>query len=312
MDIVTLKKRIREYLRKLRRNLYLSKGRVRLNISVNTRGRIPALVLNVRYKKIIKYISRSILILSILLSFVALPQPLSTLVSLLLIFFEQVVERVIYSLVYFVIVPFPEPIIWEKAKFSAIITMFEPTKTLPSVIGMYFLGLEEAKRVFEYIRVWNYGKDEDLVENNIEVSFVIDEKKDRYAFFLYPSINRKSLEEITKKVKASSVNNEDTIISGQMVICKLFNYQHSGFYHFAQHHSTDDRYYLRAYSGEASSPVEISKSILKNKVKIIHRENLSDKDFEKFMCDYSIDWDDEEKVPPSMFFVDKYKKDNAT
>lgn len=292
--------------RNLKRIIHLKINRTRIFISFRFKGGKFSIVLNERFEPLIKRCSRLILAVSIIISFIAVPFPYSAIISISLILIEQLIERVIFLFVSIALVPFPDFALWEKANFAAVVLGVHRLQQEPATVGMYFENEESGRQVFEFIRRWNYGNDEDLGDGNITISFVIDERKEKYAFFAFPNLHRPSIEKYMRNVKRRkhSAGKEHLMLIGQMIMCKLFNYNNSGLKLFRQYYTNGNLYYFLPFSGDSSRPEPIrgSKPILKNILKIIDRSKLTSKDLEKFMCEYNIDWDDNTQVPQSKFW----------
>lgn len=298
-----IKTKIKEKLREIRRETILKFNRFRIAVTLKKEGKIYKLVLLEKYKVLVNNTSRTILVSSIILSFIALPAPYSTIVSLVLIAIEQIIERVIYSFVTIGVLPFPTMEVWKKANFRAMFFEAEMYHRTTPKIGMLFEDEKATREVFNNIYAWNYGSYVDLGEENICLSFVIDIKNDCYAFFCYPSKNRSTYLRSANEVKAKVQGGEEHIaLVAQMVMCKLFKYSNSGFKMFQEYYRNGEEYMFFPVIGDPNNPVKLEniEPITKNRIKVIHRKDLTNHDMEKFMSEYSINWEDKEVIPESI------------
>lgn len=293
-------------LKSFRKLVVLKLNQLRILISFKVKNKEFKIVVNDRFEPIIKKTSRIVLALSIVGSFLTLPFPYSAAVSLFIVAVEQLIERVVFSFVSASIIPFPDFDLWRKANFAAVVLGVHKFQLEPATVGMYFSDQEAGRKVFEFIRLWNHNLDEDLGKGNVMVSFVIDQTKNKYAFFAYPNLGGPTLKKIMRRIKGrkSSIGKEPIMLVGQMVMCKLFNYENSSLALFRRYYSNGKKYHFLPFSGESSKPMPIPgvRPIVKNSLKIIERAKLTNKDIEKFMCDYNIDWDDKTQVPNSIFW----------
>lgn len=305
------KQNVSEKIKTYRKNLAIKLNRFRLNnVNITFHSFFPKIVINERHEKVIKTISRIVLFISVVMSFISLPFPSSAILSLSLIALEQLIERFVYSFMSAaVLIPFPDFELWNKAGFAAVITAGHRYLKEPSTIGMFFENEVAGGEVFKFINLWNNNLDKDLGEDScIRVSFIIHPKKNKYAFFVRPNLKQEELERL-REIKKEKLykGKEPLVLMGAMIICKLFNYKGSGFEFFRKYYKDGHPYKLTAFSGSPNSPREIAgiKPIVKNHVSILTVDQLNNKHIEKFMCDYNIDWDDTSPVPKSLFHFGK-------
>ncbi len=297
--------KITHAIKEIKRAIYIRRNRIRTLASIKiSKGKFN-IVLNEKYELVIKKVSRLVLITSIIISFISIPFPYSAVISVFLILIEQLTEKIVFSFVTITLVPFPDFDLWKKANFAATILGVHKYQAEPATVGMFFKDEIAGKKVFEFIRGWNYNNENDLGKGNITVSFVIDEQKSKYAFFAYPNLNRPSIEKFRKNInrRKGSIGKEQITLIAQMMICKLFNYNNSALKFFRQHYTNGNLYHFLPFSGDISNPRPINGAnpIAKDYLKIVDRLNLTEKDLEKFLCDYSINWDDNTEVPKSIF-----------
>lgn len=264
-------------------------------------------MINERYERLVRLFSKLVLATTIVLSFMALSRILAVVVSLSLIACEQLLERVIYSFTTYVITPWPDLNLYKRANYLGAMFEFVRDNKRPAIIGLMFENGPEAKEVWEFIYGWNHNNPEDLGDGNITVSAIINEKKDAFILYVYPSPSRKAIENIKEEIEQErGGDKEHLLVSGQMIIGKVFRYKGSGFEQFNKFHKEGDNYYLTALEFKGDSPRNIQgvKPILKNKIKIKNYEDLDTKDVEKYLAKYSVDWHEKEPPPkPSEHYV---------
>jgi hypothetical protein len=262
------------------------------------------IIIGEKYQGKIKFASRFILIISVITSFVAIPPPFSIIVSLGLIMIEQTLERVVYSFTTLHIVPFPDFDTWKKADFTAMI-FARFGKNVPPNIGMVFKNETFARDVWKFIEGWNYNNEVDTRTNNIRVSVVINEKAKSYAVFIYPDFDRPSVKASRRRFQKGNENKEQQLIVGQMIMCKVFPLENSGFQKiFLPDYKSGENYVFSCWV--LDNPPRITAGtiqIKKNDFKIIKYTELTTKDMEHHMAKYRIDWYDSEPNKPSMFYV---------
>lgn len=295
----------RTFTRRLKKGFRLFVNRVRIDYGAKKEGRKIHLIIPEKYKTTISGTLRIVLVISIVLSFVTLPSPFSLIVSLSLIIVEQIAEHTIFSRKSLLLVPHPSYEVWKSANFLGMFFEAEMQQRITATVGMFFENEENAKEVFKFIKEWNYDSEDDRENNNIIVSFVVDKTNNKYAFFAYPSMERKSVNtfiDMVRKKKRADIHGIPMV--GQIMLCKLFDYRGSGFEQFEGVYTNGNSYYFRAmvYDGEGVNFIEDVAPILKKDIKIIDKDDLGKRDLEKFMCDYNIEWEDDSYTPPSVLY----------
>lgn len=266
------------------------------------------IVISERYQKKIKVTSRIILLISVVASFVTLPPPYSVLLSLGLIIIEQLLERVVYSFLSVLIVPFPDFSLWRKANFIAMIFARAGSADLPRV-GMAFGDQDAAKEVWSYIEDWNYGSSEDP-DNNVCVSLVVNKKAGAYALFVYPNYFRPTVQAAKEQFQQGKEDKEQQMHVGQMIMCKMimckvFPLKNSGFEKvFLPQYKPGEEYLFECWiMGNPPKGLEGTIQIRKKDLKIIDYDKLTRKDLEYHMAKYSIEWHNPDPNRESMFYV---------
>ena len=293
--------------RRMWARLVRASNRRRSHVFIKRSGWKVKLVINERYKNFIKLLSKLILILTIVLSFITLRRFWAIIVSLSLIAVEQLLERVIFSFTTYVVTPWPDFSLFEQANYLGAMFEFTRDNKSPATIGLMFENKEEAKQVWEFIYGWNQNNSYDLGDGNITVSAIINKKKDAFVLYIYPSPTRKIMKNLKKEIEQKKGGNKEHIfVSGQMIIGKVFRYKGSGFEQFNNHYKSGSQYFLTILAFTNGSPHTIPgvTPILKDRVKIKNYEELDRKDVEKYLTRYSVDWREGEPPPkPSEFYV---------
>jgi len=291
-------------------------NRFRMNYGLRFESRQLKIVIPERHASIVKNLSRGLLLLSIVFSFAVISPPYSVVVSLLLIVLEQLLERVVFSYIAAVLIEFPSLELWNRAKFLGSYFTSQPGGQTTCTVGMFFANESAAREVFEYVSGWNHGKEDDLgINEQVCVSFVINERKDAYAMFVYPNPEQETLKKYQDALKTEEQHRdkEQIALVGMMIMCKVFpNYSTSGFRVFQNHYRSGGQYLLSPFVlvENIPRPITGAKRILKDRIKIKRVEELERIDIEKAMCEYHVDWDPNEVVPPSQHYIYKPVKRN--
>jgi len=260
------------------------------------------IVISERYQRKIKIISRLVLLASIITSILALPPPYSFLVSLGTIVIEQLLERIDYSFLSVLIVPFPSFNLWRKANFNAMIFARSDAAGLPRV-GMAFSDPGAAKRVWRYIEDWNYGSAEDL-DNNVCVSIVINKKAGAYALFVYPNPARPTTKAAKAQLQNGKGSKRQQMHIGQMIICKIFPLNGSGLEKvFLPKYVPGENYLFECWiMGKPARGLKGTLQIRKRNLKLIGHDQLTPNDLEYHMTKYDIQWDSLDPGTGSIFY----------
>src|SRR3989344_4302307 len=296
--------RVTYWIRQQQGTLRVLSASRRAHIHIYIDKKQKKLVIGERYERKIKFASRVFLFLSMITSVIAIPPPISIIVSLGLILLEQLFERVIYSFQTMHIVPFPSFDVWKKADFVAMLFARFGEEQPPNV-SMVFTNPTYARDVWHFIEAWNYGNEDDRRTNNIRVSIVINNKASAYALFVYPDYDRPSVKASRRKFQKQG--KEQQMLVGQMIMCKVFPLKDSGFERvFLPQYKTGEEYIFSCWVlGNPPDVVSGTMKIKKNDLRIIDYAYLTRKDLEYHMAKYRIDWYDSELHKPSMLYVRK-------
>lgn len=276
---------------------------------VNGKRRI---VVSEKYTKVVKSVLRIILAISIVLSFVAIPAPWSTVVSLALIALEQLLERVGFYYSSLLIVDFPPWDIWRKAGFTAMIFGRGEEDEDPFLVGMAFSDETSARTVWDYIAGW--AIDAEDVKDNLKVSIVINKKAGSYAVFVYPSYGRESGKALKERLESEDGNKEKDhrAFQAQMMIIKVFPLrQNSSLVTLLlPYYKSGKEYQLRPFLYKAGGVRSISETqaITKTHLKIMNVDEVTHKDMEYHSVKYDINWRKDSADIPQSFY---YGRENA-
>jgi hypothetical protein len=189
---------------------------------IKIENQIPRFIIHEKYKNIVKWATRGIITISILSSLLYFPvRYISLSFSLLLYALERVLEKSIFRFTTLYISPMPD-FKYNTHEWNGMGYMYTPDIRKPSFFGPSFITKEYAIKMFNLLLAWNYGSHYDKAEN-ICISF-IEEEKDDYSVYFYPSLNRRSIKEFKEKV-AKDVTRKDMDhyqLILNMILCQSF------------------------------------------------------------------------------------------
>lgn len=261
------------------RNLFIRKIRkfsFEINISIDKW--IPKLEIHEKYENIVKYTLRSILAVGIITSIINFQIWYWNLaLALALLAFDQFLEKAVLIFSTLFITPIPENfdtknwlgIVWgysRKGKF---------------IVGPFFDSNENADKMFNCLRSWNYNKTNDF-QDNICISAII-ERDGKYSLYIYPGLNRRSQkewEDIQKQKESATKKHQGIVL--QIMFCKQFDFEGSTFADFIKYYRDGYDYEFAPFvlRGGNLSKLDSKWTIQKNNLKIKKREELNKKDLE--------------------------------
>jgi hypothetical protein len=281
---------------KIRNRLTLWNNQRRDFIRLEIRNKIPRLVVHEKYENTIKWILRILTIIGILSSIITFQWYLGLILSIFLSLIEQLLEKIVFMFTTLFIQPIPN---WDSKEWLGMIFGI-PLKRNIYKLGMLFKSENYAKEIFKCIRAWNYNQDEDL-NNNINISFII-ESNSEYSAYVYPSLERKSIElakeKLEKEMLEKRVFKEHQQLIMTIIICKLFpNPPNSNFNLFKSYYKMGDSFEFGAYFIKSQipelkngKPITVKEGqigqihdinpVLKFQLKIKNRNELTEKDIE--------------------------------
>ncbi len=244
-------------------------------IDIEIEKKIPRLILNKKYKNTVSWILRITVLIGIMTSVITLPWYFSLILSMFLLLFEQILERVIflYHTLYIQSIPFD----YNSSDWLGMLFGVPLVRGSNFKLGMVFDTEENARKIFKCLESWNQDKTED-VENNINISFIIEDENE-YSVYIYPNPNKKIMEKLSKKVSKNNEKNErHQQLIMQVVFCKPFDYNASSYFTlFKERYVTGVIFEFGAYvMSDLTKPVEGTKIIFKRDLKIKKREELNE------------------------------------
>jgi hypothetical protein len=152
----------------------------------------PVLIIHEKYEKILKWILRIIAFVGIATSVISIEKWYFSLGLAIIIFLiEQFFEKALFEYTTFVLQPFPSfEIDAEQWKTNGF--MIPDKKGNTVFFGPAYVDREYGINFFEYMRSWINNDSNDDTENNLVVSFVIEENE-KYTTYLYADFERKRL-----------------------------------------------------------------------------------------------------------------------
>lgn len=309
--MISIKKKLIKTYIKTRNFVILYRNRLRYRFRIEIRGKRLFLVVPDKQEGKIKLILRILLVVGIFSSLVSFPFVLyGIFFAILLVLLEQFFEKAVLTSGAFFIQPIPDWNDYEKAKWEGISfggvssangneKNLAIDKRFPYSIGMLFTGdLDSIRRLFTVIHQWNYFRDEDK-DNNINLSFIIEEGEEEYTIYIYPSPDRKGLKSFFKEAEKENeeTGKETEKFVMQIIFAKRFKLKGSSFEQFKDIYKDGEAYYFFAhfmkpelselkpafFSGKSEDIFKSSKGtsvILKRNIKIKNRRELTKKDLE--------------------------------
>jgi hypothetical protein len=213
--------------------------------------KIPLFVISAKYEVYVKWILRFLTFVGIIVSICTFKWFVSISISILLVIIERVLETVVFQVISIYVQPIPE---WDNNQWlSMVYYKIQDAKH----VGILIQTEDQAKKLHECIKQWNYGKFVDR-EDNIKLTFVI-ENDGSYVVFLYPSHERRSIKAFSEQVeyemfkKSESKNLQQIVVS--ITFCKPFPYQTGHFLQqFVREYQQNTPYALGVYYLTQSIP----------------------------------------------------------
>lgn len=265
---------------KLRSKLIIWNNRRKLVIRIETRNKIPRLILHERHEQKIKWILRILTLIGITSSLLVIPPPFNFLLSFGLVILQQIFEKIIFTFTTLYVQPIPE---WNPEEWLGMIFGVPQTGCLYK-LGILFKNEEYARKIFECIRSWNYGLDDD-VDNNIRISFIVD-NNGTYLTYIYPSLEKDSIntarDEADKEMFKERQLKEQQLLIFSIIISKRFDYTPSSFFRkFQLSYKNGIPIEFKPYVMDSQRIRELNiPPIIKYNVKIKNEIELTEKDLE--------------------------------
>lgn len=271
---------IKKKLFQLRSHFLIWNNQRKLFIKVETRNKIPRLILHEKHESKIKWTSRILTLAAICTSLLVIAFPFNILLSIGLFILQQIFEKIIFSFTTLYVQPIPE---WDSEEWLGMIFGIPLSGDLYK-LGMLFKTEEYARKTFDCIRAWNYNLDDDS-EDNIKISFITN-NNGRYFTYIYPSFERDSIKTARDDADLEMFRNqqlkEQNQLIGSIIICKEFEYNSDSFFNkFQLSYNDGSLIEFKPYYLESQEVKELDISpIMKNTVKIKKMEELTEFDLE--------------------------------
>jgi len=162
--------------------------RLRTFVDLRWEGLRPRLVLLERFEPHVRWTLRGLLVTGILASVFKFTSATGLTLSLCLTGIELLLERTLFRYTSLYIQALPD-FHYDPDKWSSMAFLLG-SGTLLNAVGFVFTDRNYASKMFGLFRAWNHGGDDDP-ENNIRLTFVIDE--DKYWIYVYPSFRKKTV-----------------------------------------------------------------------------------------------------------------------
>jgi len=245
---------------KIRNTAILLNNKRRSLIRIETKGKkIPYFLVSEKYESLVKWSLRILTGIGIATSILTLRWHYALALSFFLCLIERLLETLAFQVTTIYVQPIPEE--WDNDQWLAMIS-YQVRNARH--VGMLIKTKEQAEKLYECIKAWNYGQYEDT-ENNIRLSFVI-EKNNSYTTFLYPSPERSSIKKFKENIDYEMFTKKELKEHQQIVVsitfCKPFPYQpNSGIIEFISGYKPGMPFAFGIYYTKTSlSEMEESKS----------------------------------------------------
>lgn len=277
-------------LKGIKKQLIFALRRYRSLFKITIEKGIPRLHIHEKFEKHIKWSLRILLLIGIATSVLSFQVwYLNLFFAFLLVAIEQILERVVFIFTTIFVSPIPESYKSEDWKGMVWGIPLDENDPRLFIVAPLFNDRKSAIRIFKCLRGWNYDQDKDFTDN-ISISAII-ESGDEYSIYIYPRIERVSLKEWGEQAKRERPNREHHGLVMQIMFCKKFKYSGSNFETFRDKYVNGREFILAPYyvEGGIAVPFRELGSIVKNRIKIKRRAELTQKDLEfehgKFVMD---------------------------
>jgi hypothetical protein len=176
---------------------------IRTLVDIRKDGKLPRLYVHEKFEKPLKWIVRTIAIISFITIFLALDDYIvSVSIGLGLFLLSFIFDRAIVKYTTFVVQPFPDFEI-DYSQWYNVMTVSQPDhKKNVNVVGFVYKDIEYGKKFFKYIKSWNFDNSVDK-DRNIILS-IVEEPNGAFTFYNYASPYRKNLDKMFKAVAADN------------------------------------------------------------------------------------------------------------
>lgn len=268
-------------LKEIKKRLIFTLRRYRSFFKITFEKGMLRLHVHEKFEKYVKWTLRILLFVGIGTSVVSFQVwYLNLLLAIALVIIEQFLERAIFIFTTIFVTPIPESYKPEDWKGIVWGIPLDENDTRSFIVAPLFNNRESAERIFKCLKSWNYDQDKDFTEN-ILISAII-ENKDEYSIYMYPGTERVSLKQWVEQVKKERPDREHQGLVMQIMFCKKFRYSGSNFEAFKSKYINGKEFIFMPYYVEDGRAVPFRELgyILKNRLKIRMRSELTEKDLE--------------------------------
>jgi hypothetical protein len=193
------------------------------------KGKLPCLHIHEKNELKVKWAIRIITVVGIATSIFTLHWTASLILSIVLTSISLYLEKTTYYYTSMYIQSLPN-FKYDSSKWLSMLYCVLDKQTSESkkghlnIVGLVFNDEIYAKNMFELFKSWNHGSCDDC-ENNIKLSFIIDE--DKYYVYIYPSLEKRRIkqfhEDTEEENKLNKYGKEHFGLIVQLIICKHFS-----------------------------------------------------------------------------------------
>ena len=160
---------------------------IRTLVDIRKDGKLPRLYVHEKFEKPLKWIVRTIAIISFITIFLALDDyVVSVSIGLGLFLLSFIFDRAIVKYTTFVVQPFPDFEI-DYSQWYNVMTVSQPDhEKNVNVVGFVYKDIEYGKKFFKYIKSWNFDNSVDK-DRNIILSIVLKNLTEHLHFIFMPA-----------------------------------------------------------------------------------------------------------------------------
>ena len=277
------------YLRTTKRKIRSWNNHRRSLVSLRWKRWLPRLVIHEKYEAVTKWLVRILTLAGIILSIGFIPiWYVNLIVAIILVGFEQFLERAIFLYTSIFWQPLPE-FRWDLGEEWISMGFAFPENPTPedlNILGPVFKSENCAQEFMNIVKIWNYNHEEDI-ENNICLSFIIEDSN-RYFTYIYPNLRRQSVKEAFSKIEEMRKFYKFGKEHQQLVVEPVFSRSFSSppdskLNKFIQTQQNNEPFWFQPLIQYSAGNVKILfsiKPILKHQVKIKKRTELEQHELE--------------------------------
>jgi hypothetical protein len=249
---------------------------------------IPELIVHEKFENVLKYFLWLLIIIGILSSLLIFDKwyfslSFSVLFTLFTLFFEKSIIQ--YSTI--LVTPLPDFDI-HSDEWNGMAYLFPTNPEFPPLLGPTFRSKEYALKFYNLLRSWNYNEIDDQEDNNIHISFVIEDSSN-YSVYLYPSPERKNVDELFEASKRHQAYDKQGKQQQELIVmvtfCRIFPYGYESMVRkFVQRYEWGTSFglsvFLRDESLNKVSIIEEAEPIKKQHIRHMNRKNVPENSLE--------------------------------